>query len=229
MDDRRWDQIAAATGIAFVVLLVIGRLIAGQPPDVSAKPGEIRRYFVDHQSGLLLQGFLLGLAGVFFIWFAGTLRAFLRAAEGGAGRLSAISFGSAIGVLATFGPTVALSQTLTSSVARGSPPLAHALYELSFWFGDLVAFPVAVFIGAAALSAGRTRALPSWLAWGGLVVAGLSLLQGFDFFVRGTDFFQPNGFLGYVNYFLGLLWVLAASVLLLQRAGATGRARTTNR
>jgi hypothetical protein len=227
MDDRRWDQIAAATGIAFVILLVISRLIVPNPPDVNGPPRDIKNYFVDNQNGLLLQAFILGLAGVLFIWFAGTLRAFLRGAEGGAGRLSAISFGGAIGILATLGPTVALSQTITYTVARGSPvSLTHALYELSFWFTDLVVFSIAVFIGAASLSAGRTRVLPSWLATAGLVVAALALLQGVDFFVRSTDFFEPNGVLGYINLALGLLWILAASVLVLQAAG--GRARTSS-
>jgi hypothetical protein len=227
MDERRWEQVAAATGIAFVVLLVIARFIVAQPPDVDGPGREIRRYFVENQNGLLFQSWLLGLAGVLFIWFAGTLRSRLAVAEAEGRRLSLISFAGAIGTLATLVPTVALNLTIAYTVARGAPlVLTHALFELSSWFRVLVVFSLAVFVGAAALSAGRTGALPQWLAWGGLAVAALFLLQSVDVFVRGTDLFEPQGVLGYLNFILFLLWILAASVLLLQSVGARARART---
>jgi hypothetical protein len=228
MDERRWEQVAAATGIAFVVLLVIATFIVAQPPDVDGPAREIRRYFVENQNGLLFQSWLYGVAGVLFIWFAGTLRSRLAVAEGAGQRLSLISFAGAIGTLATIGPTVALNLTIAYTVARGAPlALTHSLFELSFWFGVLVVFSLAVFVGAAALSAGRTGALPQWLAWGGLGVAALHLLQSIDVFVRGTDFFEPNGVIGYINLVLILLWILAASVLLLQSVGGTARSRAT--
>ncbi|HEX2090598.1 MAG TPA: hypothetical protein VHI54_11845 [Actinomycetota bacterium] len=226
MDERRWEQVAAATGIAFVVVLLIGTFIVDQPPDVDGPAREIRRYFLDNQNGLLFQAWLFGLAGVLFIWFAGTLRSRLAVAEGEGRRLSLISFAGAIGTLATLVPTVALNATLAYTVARGAPPvLTHALFELSFWFGVLVVFSLAVFVGAASLSAGRTGALPQWLAWGGLAVAALHLLQSVDLFVRNTDFFEPNGVIGYVNLVLILLWILAASVLMLQSVRGTARSR----
>ena len=46
------------------------------------------------QDTLILGSFLLMLAAVAFLWFAGALRAVLRRKEGGEGRLGAIAFGN---------------------------------------------------------------------------------------------------------------------------------------
>ena len=224
MDERRWEQVAAATGIAFVVVLLIGTFIVGQPPDVDeARAGEIRRYFAENRSGIEFQAFLLGLAGILFIWFAGTLRSVLASAEGEGRRLSLISFAGAIGVLSTLVPTVVVSLTLAGGGVSG--PIAQALFQYASWYGVLVVFSVAVFVGAASLSAGRTGVLPQWFAWAGLAVAGLHLLQSLDLFLD-ADFFEPNGFLGYLNLAAVLLWILAGSVLLLQRLRGATRARS---
>ncbi|MDP8956554.1 MAG: hypothetical protein M3N24_06315 [Actinomycetota bacterium] len=223
MDERRWEQVAAATGIAFVVLLVIGTFIAGQPPDADARAGEIRSYFADKRSAIEFQAFVLGLAGILFIWFAGTLRAFLASAEGESRRLSLISFAGAIGVLSTLVPTVVVNLTLASGGVSGA--VGEALFRYASWYGVLVVFSVAVFVGAASLSAGRTGVLPQWFAWAGLAVAALHLLQSLDLFLD-ADFLEPTGFLGYLNLIAVLLWILAASVLVLQRLGGTTRARS---
>ena len=224
MDERRWEQVAAATGIAFVVLLAIGIVIAGLPPDPEAGAAEIRRYFADKGGAIEFQSFVLGLAGILFIWFAGTLRAVLASAEGESRRLSLISFAGAIGTLSTLVPTVAVNLTLASGGVSGA--VGQALYRYASWYGVLAVFSIAVFTGAASLSAGRTGVLPQWFAWAGLAVAGLHLLQGLDLFLD-ADFLQPNGFLGYLNLIGLSLWILAGSVLLLQRLG--GRTPTRSR
>ncbi len=228
MDERRWEQVAAATGIAFVVVLAIATFMVPQPPDVEGPAGRIRSYFVENEGGIRTQAWLYGLAGVLFIWFAGTLRSRLATAEGEGRRLSTISFAGAIGILSTLVPTIALNLTLAEIAARGGQAqLAHSLFGLGFWLGVLSVFSVAVFVGAASLSAGRTGAFPQWLAWGGLAVAALHLLQSFDIFIGGSEFFEPNGPLGYINLIVLVLWILAASVLMLQeRAGATRRSRS---
>ena len=225
-DDRRWEQVAAATGIALVVVLLIATFIVEQPPDVEGPAGRIRSYFVENEGGLRAQAWLSGVAGVLFIWFAGTLRTHLATAEGEARRLSLISFGGAIGVLSTLVPTIALNLTNAEIAARaGQAQLVHSLFGVGFWLGVLSVFSVAVFVGAASLSAGRTGTFPQWLAWGGLAVAVLHLLQSFDIFIGGSEFFEPNGPLGYLNLALLLLWIAAASFLMLQRRGATDRSR----
>ena len=225
-DDRRWEQVAAATGIAFVVVVLIATFIVEQPPDVEGPAGRIRSYFAENEGGLRLQQWLYGLAGVLFIWFAGTLRTHLATAEGEARRLSLISFGGAIGILSTLVPTVAINLTLVEIAARaGQAQLAHSLFALAFWLGVLSVFSIAVFLGAASFSAGRTGTFPQWLAWAGLIVAVLHLLQSFDIFIGGSEFFEPNGPLGYLNLALLLLWIAAASFLMLQGVVGTARAR----
>jgi len=130
--------------------------MVAQPPDIAAPAREVRSYFVDNKSGIQLQSWVYGLAGILFIWFAGTLRAVLARAEGEGNRLSLISFAGAIGTLSTLVPSIALNLTIAYSSDRGvaSGPVAQVLFEFASWFGVLVSFSIVVFVGAASLSAG---------------------------------------------------------------------------
>jgi hypothetical protein len=83
---RRWD---AATGIGFVVLALVGFVLPGEPPKSEDSSKEIVDFFVDKRDQLLAGSVLLFLALVLFLWFLGSVRSYLRAAEGGEGRLSA--------------------------------------------------------------------------------------------------------------------------------------------
>src|SRR6058998_1743046 len=89
MDDARWERWAAATGISFFVLLAVSSFIVpAAPPKANDSIAKITDYYVKHRKALLIAGYLGGLALVFALWFLGSLRSYLRAAEGVTGRLS---------------------------------------------------------------------------------------------------------------------------------------------
>ena len=85
-------------GIAPLLLGLAGLIVLEGPadrPELNQPPAVILSYFGE-QDTVILGSFLLMLAAVAFIWFAGSLRVVLRRKEGGEGRLSAIAFGGGV-------------------------------------------------------------------------------------------------------------------------------------
>lgn len=167
----RW---APLTGIVYVVLLVVGGLIAGQE-DFLATPEEIVAFFTD-DPGTLLWGTYLSMLGIpFFLWFVGSLRSHLRESEGSPGRLSATAFGG--GVVAAGALLISLTAQITGAgradeEGRIGLEMATTLYDLSgFLFGVATALGMAVLLGGTAIVALRHGALPAWLAWVTVVLA----------------------------------------------------------
>src|ERR671933_33872 len=94
---RKWD---AATGIGFAVLGIVAFALPGSPPKADDPASEVGSFFADHRKEVLIGTFLLGVAAILFLWFAGTLRSYLRSGEGGEGRLSAAAFGGGVAGIA---------------------------------------------------------------------------------------------------------------------------------
>jgi hypothetical protein len=215
MADRRWERLGAATGIVFVILSVAAAIIGGQP---GAAP-DVVQYFVENRSRLLAQSFLFGLASVAFLWFLGSVRSYLRAAEGGTGRLSAVAFA---GGILTLGMLM-FSGTVVTALADGmaelaDPDTSRAFYSLVIQASDLTSFPTAVLTGASAVVVLRTKALPGWLGWLGGIVAVGSLSRGTAFFVEVGPF-SSAGVIESVVVAGFLLWLLLTSILLVRRVG----------
>jgi hypothetical protein len=97
---ERHARYAAATGVFFVVLVVIGFLVQPKPPSADASAVEVVEYVKDHRDALHAVELIFGLAGFFFIWFIGALRTLLGEAEGG-GRLAATAWGGGLVAAAT--------------------------------------------------------------------------------------------------------------------------------
>jgi hypothetical protein len=141
------------------------------------------------------------------IFFAGSLRRALRAAEGEGGVLSALVLAGAI-VLAT---GAAIDATILFAIAEAAediePSAVQALQAL--WDNDFLplAMGTQVLLLAAGLSIVRHGALPKALGWIAIVLAILSL--------------TPLGFAAFVG---GGLWIAVASVLLTLRERAGERA-----
>jgi hypothetical protein len=211
--DPRWERLGAATGIVFVFLSVIALFIGGQP---GAAP-DVVQYFVDNRGRLLVQSFLAGVASIFFLWFLGSVRSYLRAAEGGTGRLSAVAFAGGILTLGLLMLSLTVSTALADGMAElADPDTSRAFYALVVQTSDLTFFPVVVLTGASALVVLRTRALPSWLGWLGALVGVASLTGGTAFFVESGPFSSAGG-LETVVIAAFLLWLLLTSILLVRR------------
>lgn len=219
MAEERWEKLAAATGIAFAVVTGIALALVETPPDPGATPDAVAAYYTDNGDKLRLQAYVLGIGGILFLWFLGTLRAFLRSAEGENGRLSATAFGAGIATFAAVGTSIGIASALAHRVAeQADPGVTSAFHDFSAMAFAGASFPMAAFFLAVALLSGRTKALPAWLGWFSWLLVPVALIAAAAVFMD-TGAFAPGGMYGYVLFGLALLWFLAAGVVLMQRVG----------
>jgi hypothetical protein len=222
---RRFD---AATGIGFAVLAVVALVLPGAPPKAGDSIEDIARFFTDNRSEVLTANLLLGVAAVLFLWFLGSLRSYLRAAEGGEGRLSAAAFGGGVAGIVLVLVAAALLSGIAFKLADGQAPeptVTRALFDASSAVFAMVSFPFAVFFAAASCSAARSGALPPWAYWSGSAVAVLQLLGGLAL-VAKSGFFATGGAMGFIGPLVALLWVVAVSILMFRRNAVPPVART---
>lgn len=211
LDDPRWERWAGTGGIVFVVLSVAWALIVRRGPDATESDQAILGYFADagNRGELYIAAILLGFAGVFFLWFLGSLRTVLVRAEGDPSRLTAVAF--AAGVVMT--GIMFVKNTVTVTLATASdvdafqldPDTSRLLDVLTLGLIAHEAVAGAVLVGAASVVILRTGVLPSWLGWAGALTA---LVAAFALPLFGLPLV------------LVALWVLAVSVYLLRGAGA---------
>lgn len=183
MDKAMWPRLGAASGMLFVALLMSGE---------SIPVGDGWLAFV---------GFLM------FIPFLGYLFSVLRRAEGGDGWLSTTAFGAgliALAVhLASSAPYVA-----AQDVEKGSQ-LASALIAINGLAFVTFLGILGLMVGAASAVVIKTRVLPLWLGWAGIVTA-IALLVNSAF---SDAEFVPA-------FLLFLPWTVLTSAILTWRAGA---------
>lgn len=224
--DEKGRALDAATGVVFAVLAVVSFALPGAPPKADASTEKLVSFFHGHRGDVLAADFLLGLAALFFLWFLGSLRSYLRAGEGGAGRVSSAAFGGgAVGIALILG-SVAVVNGISFKIAQsGDANLLRGLFDVSNAIGTMSAFGFAVFFAAASCSAARSGALPPWAFWSGSVVAVLQLVSGIALFAKSGFFAIGNAF-GFIALFAALIWVAAVSVVMTQRGGIPPVART---
>jgi hypothetical protein len=205
--NRSKSWIAPATGIVFVALFVAISLLLGDGQDASKKTAqEIADYYKDNDAKETIGAFLIGLACISILFWAGWLRKLLSDAEGPDGMLSAVAFGAAV--------VFAAGAAVEGSIHLALPDLADDIDPVALQaingidFDMFFFFPVGLgaMMLASGISAVRHGALPKWLAWAGIVFAVLLV--------------SPAFFVGFIG---APLWILAVSIIGIRRArdGAT--------
>jgi len=201
----RW---APLSGIAFVVLLIVGLVLIADIPDADAPDQEIADYLADSSVHVrnIIGLYLWTLAGVSFLWFVAHLRGVLRQAEGEAGTLSGLAFGAGVVFAALLMASAAAIAAVAGAIELGNatepaPDFVRMMPQLGYatlLFGG--AFAAIVLIVSTSIVALQTGALPRWLIWLGFAAA-LVLLLAFAFLPMIA---LP-------------IWVLAVAVVLLRR------------
>jgi MFS family permease len=200
------SRLAPLTGLLFVGLIFAAFVSGGTSPSSDATAQHVVSWYAAHRNGQLASAFLIWYGVVFGFFFFAALRSYLsgRAAENG---LVTLGFAGAI----VFGASAALLAGITYSLAdvpeKISPAAEQAMNVLS---NDL--FPIMlVGMGVALLVNGlaivRSRALPVWLGWAGIVIGVVSL--------------TPVGWFG---LFGTLGWTLVVSVLIYARTAPAAAA-----
>jgi hypothetical protein len=215
MKEGRWIAFA---GCAYVVAWIVGLAIgfATASPGPADSISTIGAYFSSHREAAMIQAYFLdGIAGASLIVFVAALRSFLRRFEGESATLSSILFGAGVAA-----GTVSLLQGLFTQVladhvaTMGNAAAIRTLFDLNGEGDTYKLLALGVFLGAVALLALRTHALPRWIGWVAAVLAPLLVIAGWNFALSSSIQYAAYTVLLIVL----LVWVAAVSVISGRRA-----------
>lgn len=221
MDDRRWEQAGAMTGLVFVALAIVGAVLVGTIPKPTDSTSSIASFIVDHRTGLITQSVLFGAASAFFLWWGGTLRSVLRRGEGETGRLSTIAFGGAVATsVGMLVPTILGTELAFSAAASADLGVVRVLYDLMNLSIVFISLPAAVVIGAASLAVLRTGVLSRWIGALGFLAAGANLATIATLYYTTGAFAPGDTYTQFVPLAAASVWILAATAGMIQRLQA---------
>jgi hypothetical protein len=207
MADRemRGAALAPLTGVLFVVLTVVALILGGEPPDADDPIREVVEFWVDNDTALMIGSVLESLGAVALLFFSASLRRVLRRREDGAGVLSVAAMAGGIVAAAGIAVDAAIRFAAADLADDVDPVVTQTLNAMwaDFFFPMVVG--MATLILATSLAALRTRFIPVWLAWIGILIC--------------IALFTPAGF---VAFAVGGLWILILSVLLWRQESAAG-------
>lgn len=200
---QRWERHAPLTGVAAVVLWVVGTFLLEKDDRPEGKDTAAFVAWVETNDTAIITGAIVfGFGVILFLWMLGSLRAALFAAEGGTGRLSTLAFGSGVATAVSMLFTVLPHAQAAFDADDTSDTSIDALVHMGdAFFGGVELFAIPMLV-ATALVILRFGALPRWLGWFSLALALLLVIV-------------PIGWLGVIA---GLpLWTLVVSVLLFRQ------------
>ncbi len=210
---ERW---AASTGLGFVVLLLVGNLIAGQPKKWNASAADIQSYLQGKHKELVVGMLLVGLGYIFFLWFLASFAGMFRAA--GQGRLATVVYGAGVATLAIAAIGDGIQLALTRITYTADPKTVAAIYGVGTWVYSRFYWTAAALALATWLASKRSKAMPDWYTWLSLV-GGLVLIVG-GLSVKKAGFFSITGGMGLIGFLAFAVWIAISSMLLVQRVEA---------
>ncbi len=207
----------ALTGVAFVVLAVIGLAIAGQPPKSGAAAADIVRYFTESRSQVLESSAVWFLATILLLWFFGVLRSRMRDTDV-IERLTTTAFGAGIFGAAFLTASFCGFNAAALEIARaGADPLiVRGFYDLAGVFFAMSGPGFAVFYWATAFAGRRSRSLPSWLCWFAVAAGAIQLLYAIGLMASQGPL-ANGGSLGILEPLFSMCWFAVASVVLFRK------------
>lgn len=207
MPVSRWERLGPLSGVAFVVLAVVGNFLQGESPDFLDDPGTLTEFYVDNADNILIGMSLALISLLFLVWFLASLRRRLAVDEGSRGEFNMAAFGGgllATAMLAAGFSLNALGGLRADEDGELSSDLAVMLYDgSSILMGLAAPIGMAVLLAAVAVVVLRFRGFPVWFGWLSALVAVVGLIPPVSWILL----------LGFP------VWVLIASVLLYRREG----------
>lgn len=213
--EGRLQRLLPVSGIAFALILaasLAGLFPGGAEPNDALK--SVVKTLTAERDGLLVRyAFQLGAAGLFLVFLA-VLTARLEAAAGAVPALTRLSFGAGLIGILLITTTNAINAALAASIA---PAAGDGAVWAVFQAGQAIFTFAAMFLGLFLLATSevirRTRALPRWLAYLGLVAGAAYVVGSFSV----ADQRGPLAIPALAGFVLFIVWCAATGVALLRQ------------
>jgi hypothetical protein len=199
----RW---VPANGILFAALVIIATFLIGDSPGTDSSDASWTSYYADagnrHKEEISF--FLIGVAGLCFLQFLGSLRGALARAEGEPARITTAAVASGVAFIAiaisahAVGTVVSWTASTYGNDFTVDPNTARMLQTLSYLLFVMSLFAASAMALAVTTLAFVTRVFPVWLAW----LGALATVAG----IVGILF---------VPSLVVLAWIVAVSIVLL--------------
>jgi hypothetical protein len=189
--------------------MVAGVILCAKIPQPSSSAAAALAYDRTHHDFLEIGGFLAFAASLPLAIWAATVYRRLRTSLGITAPGAVIGLAGGLLAAASLALSGLVNWSSSQIPASGDPAVARALTDLSFAFGSAgFIAPLGLLIAGIAVPGLLARLMPRALAWAGLIVAAACELSTFALLTSALDFTFP------VGRFLGLAWLIAASVIL---------------
>jgi glucan phosphoethanolaminetransferase (alkaline phosphatase superfamily) len=198
---NRLSRLTPLTGAVFSLLAIAAFLTAPGAPKDTASGADVIAFYEAHGSNAQTSDYLWTIALAFFLFFAGSLRTFLKRGPGTDTLGSLVLAGAAVltaGGALYFG----FDYTLAAIPNHLEPGAAQALNVLALKLFLPMAAGGFVFGIAVGLAIVRGAKLPSWLGWVALAIGIVAVSPG-----------------ALIGIFLLILWTGTVSVLVWKRSG----------
>jgi hypothetical protein len=217
-----WRRTGAVSGLLFFAV-VVASFFTPDTPDADDLTAEIVNSIADDRTAHLVSVYLGGLASLLFLVFVGALWSRLRAAEGDRGPSILVALGG-VGTAAIVLVANGVFLALIEAADEGREPAAvRALFELDEVVFLGFGWTSAAFYTGAALSSLATRSLPRWLGWVAALLAVVFVVGFLGVFSEDDE----GGVLGvvfFIGFIVNVLWILAASIVMLRSSPAAREA-----
>src|SRR5918992_2284134 len=218
-------RLPALSGVAFALLLLFAWFLSGgDAPDFTATDEVWIDWADDNSQMSRIGGFLILLAGLVLLHFAGTIRSVLGSAEPrvrGSVDLARVAFAGAV----VGGAGIAMAIVMVSSAIEGAGAdlvVTRAVMAASAGPYLVSAMGFTALLGAAGLSTMRSRALPRWTAVVALIGA-VAFLVTFLTLIAGLGEDSVFGY-GFLPGILTLvIWSIATSIASYRAVATTAR------
>ena len=164
---RRWVGLG---GLALVVVLLVTIFTTPNTPDATTGPAQVAKFVHTNQGGLYLNAYLTSLAVLIagsFLWY---LREVVAPALPGR-RLANLGFAGGILFLVGGIFSAGAAFAMADVAHHASPTVLQTLNIFSMDVTNFAGGATALLLGATSLAILQSKALPSWLAYVGFVLA----------------------------------------------------------
>jgi len=200
--NSRWERYGPLTGVLLVALAVVSFAVGSRArlPATDSSAATVVSYVTTHRGSLDTVVLLTSIQVFAGLFFFGLIRSRVRA---GSDYLAAIGYAGAILFAAGGAVNAGTMQALVDNPGKLDPVVVQTLNVLAKDLSIVFFAGVGVLLLAFGLAIIRTRTLPAWLGWLGIILGVFGILP-----------------LGGIDVAAGMLWVLLASICMLISLGS---------